>query len=90
VLIPVALLLYGYEDALTAWRSFPYRSVADTLLTTAIVAVAFEWFLRRGNEAHLSRIVHDTVHQELAPLAKSYFSEPQVLLRPSTRRRWTP
>jgi hypothetical protein len=81
VLMPLALLLYAYEERLMAWRRLPYRSVADTLLTTAIVVLAFEWFLRRETELRLSRIVTDTVHRELGPLARSFFTEPQVLLR---------
>jgi hypothetical protein len=81
VLLPLALLLYAYEDRLMAWRRLPYRSVADTLLTTTIVVLAFEWFLRRETELRLSRIVADTVHRQLGPLARSFFTEPQVLLR---------
>jgi hypothetical protein len=81
ILVALSLLLYAYEEPLTAWRRFPFRAVADTLLTTAIVVLTFEWFLRRENEAHLSEIVRGTVHRELGPLARSFFSKPELVLQ---------
>lgn len=80
ILFPLALLLYAYEDELNAWHSFPYHSVADALLTTAIVAIVFEMYLRTESDRRLSRIVRDTVHAELGPLARSFFSRPKELL----------
>jgi hypothetical protein len=81
MLVALSLLLYAYKEHLAAWWRLPYQSIADILLTSAIVALTFEWFLRRENEAHLTDIVRRTVHEELGPLARSFFSEPQVLLK---------
>ncbi len=80
ILLALALLLYAYEDKLTARHLFPYHSVADALLTTGIVAIVFELYLRTESDRRLSRIVRDTVHDELGPLARSFFSEPKQLL----------
>ena len=81
ILIALALLLYAYEERLTSWWHLPYLPLADTLLTTAIVVLAFEWFLRRENEARLSHIVGGAVHREVGPLTRQFFSEPDTALQ---------
>jgi hypothetical protein len=85
ILIPAALLLYSAEERLLEWHAFPYRQVADTLFTTGIVVLAFEVFLRRETDARLSKVVRDTVEEELNPLvehiARTIFSEPSQLLK---------
>jgi hypothetical protein len=71
-----------YHRAYASEGEFDEASVADTLLTTAIVVLVFEWFLRVENERRLSRIVGNTVREELGPLAESLFSQPETVLEP--------
>lgn len=84
ILIPASLLLYAYENRLSTWHRLPYDAFAGTLLTTGIVVVTFEYYVRRESETRLRVLVARVVREELPLLveriAESLFRDPGILI----------
>jgi hypothetical protein len=91
ILILGSLGLYWTEELLSEhmapesfWLRVPIHSVADGLLTIAVVAFTFEYLLRQEAEVRLTEIASQVVgdeHRKLVPeLAQTLATRPETLL----------
>ncbi len=68
---------------LNFFSDLPLDVFADTLFTTAIIGLTYEWVIRRENERYtqstLSNIIEESNEEQTKNIVKSIFLEPNVL-----------